>query len=161
MADTDPAQPLADLVDGGTIVMLMTMIGDEHSSRPLTVAAVDGSRLEFLVDATTDWATAVRSGGVAVHASVSDTRANTYLSLQGSASMTLDAADVQRLWSPAASAFFDGPDDPALGVLRFDVDGGEYWDSPGGRIGSAIALLKAKLGDDPGAAGAHGSVTAT
>ena len=158
MAETDPAQPLTDLVDGGTIVMLMTMIGEEHSSRPLTVAAVDGSRLEFLVDATTDWATAIRAGTATVHASISDTRANTYLSLDGTASMTLDADDIDRLWNAAASAYFDGPDDPALGVLRFEVAGGEYWDSPGGRIGTAIALVRAKLSDDPGAAGQHGAV---
>ena len=36
-------------------------------------------------------------------------------------------------------------DDPNVAVLRFDVSDGEYWDGPSGRLGSAVALLRAKL----------------
>jgi len=36
---TDPAKPLTDLFEPGDTVMLMTMIGRTHSSRPMTVAA--------------------------------------------------------------------------------------------------------------------------
>jgi general stress protein 26 len=156
MADASPTKDLSDLVDGGTIAMLMTMIGDEHTSRPLTVAGVDGGRVSFLVDRTTDWATAI-GASTPVHLSVSDVRSNTYLSLQGRAEVTPDASEVERLWNPAAAAFFDGEDDPAVGVLHFDVGGGEYWDSPGGRLGSAIAVVKAAVTGDP--AGEHGDVT--
>ena len=38
MPDNDPAKALDELVADGTVMMLMTMIGTEHSSRPLTVA---------------------------------------------------------------------------------------------------------------------------
>ena len=154
----DAAKPLSDLVDGGTIVMLMTMIGSDHTSRPLSVAEVAGDRLGFLVDATTEWATAIREGTAAVHATVCDVRKNHYLSLDGSASLTLDREEVDRLWNPAAGAYFDGKDDPAVGVLRFEVDGGEYWDAPSGRIGSAFAALKAAVTGDPDAAGDQGPV---
>ena len=158
MTNTDAAKPLSELVEGGTIVMLMTMIGDDHTSRPLSVAEVSGHRLGFLVDATTEWATAISDGSATVHATVCDVRKNHYLSLAGAASITLDHDEVERLWNPAAAAYFDGPDDASVGVLRFEVDGGEYWDAPSGRVGSAFAALKAAVTGDPDAAGEQGQV---
>jgi len=161
MADdttSDPTKDLDDLVEGGTIIMLMTMIGDEHSSRPLTVAGVDGGRIQVLVDRTTDWATAIAAPGTVVHVSVADVRKNVFLSLNGTASITTDRAVIDELWNPGGAAFFDGKDDPILGVLRFDVSDGSYWDSPSGRLGAAIATIKAAVTGDQGAAGDHGPV---
>ena len=157
MTGTDQAKQLEDLVDEGTIAMFMTMIGDEHTSRPLSIAEVRADRLAFLIDATTDWAHAVREGTAVVHVAISDVRKNTYVSLQGAASVALDHEEIDRLWNPGAAAYFDGKDDPGVGVLRFDASSGEYWDAPGGRIGSLIALVKAAVaGDD--AAGEQGQV---
>ncbi len=158
MAETDPTKDLSDLVDGGTILMLMTMIGSEHTSRPLTVAGVQGGRIEVLVDRTVDWAQAIGNPGTVVHVSVADVRKNVYLSLNGTASITTDKAQIDRLWNPGGAAFFDGKDDPVIGVLRFDVTSGEYWDSPSGRLGSAVAFLRAAVSGDE-AAGDHGSVS--
>jgi len=155
MAERAPTKDLADLISGGTVAMLMTMIGDEHTSRPLTVAGVEGGRVSFLVDRTADWAEAL-GATTPVHLSVSDVRENTYLSLQGRATVTPDRATIDRLWNPAAAAFFDGKDDPSVAALHFDVSTGEYWDSPSGRIGSAIAVVKAAVTGD--AAGHHGPV---
>jgi len=159
MTGIDPSKDLDDLIHGGSVVMLMTMIGDEHSSRPMTVAGVDGGRVEMLVDKTVDWVAALDRPGTVVHASVSDERKNVYLSLNGKASVVTDEADIERLWNPGGAAYFDGKDDPTLGVLRFDVSRGDYWDSPSGRIGSAISMLKVKITGDQQAAGEHGSVT--
>lgn len=158
MPNDAPAKTLDDLLDGYTIVMLMTMIGEDHSSRPLTVAEASGDRLSFLIDRTVPWAAAIADGNAVVHATVADGKANTYLSLDGAASVTADRAEVERLWSAAAGAFFDGKDDPSVGVLRFDVTDGEYWDGPSGKLGAAIAVVKAALTDDPDKAGEHGDI---
>ena len=45
---------------------------------------------------------------------------------------------------PCGAAYFD-QDDPNVAVLRFDVSDGEFWDGPSGRLGSVVALLRAKL----------------
>jgi general stress protein 26 len=153
-----PSKTLADLFDGGDTVMLMTMIGQEHTSRPMTIAGVDGSRLAMLVDTTAEWYSAVASGSAVVHVTLSDVRHNEYAALNGTAAVTSDRAEIERYWNPGASAFFDGKDDPNLAVLYFDVDGGEYWTAPSGRIGSLIAMAKAALGGDE-AAGEQGSIT--
>ena len=155
MPDHDTSKALSDLIGGGTIAMFMTMRGSEHTSRPLAVAEVDGGRISFLVDRTVDWAAGL-DAGTPVHVSVSDDRHNTYLSLQGTATITPDRDEIERLWNPGAAAYFDGQDDPAIGVLRFEVAGGEFWDSPSGRIGAAISMLRAAVSGDPG--GESGSV---
>ena len=153
---TDATKHLDELVDGGTVAMLMTMIGSDHSSRPLTVAGVDERRLSFLVDRTVDWAVAIGEPDTVVHLSVSDVRTNVYLSMNGTATVNPDDSEVERLWNPAAAAFFDGKDDPAVAALHFDVTDGEFWDAPSGRIGSAIAVLKAAVTGDP--AGDRGTI---
>ena len=157
MAEPAPAKPLADLLHKGDTVMLMTMIGDEHSSRPMTVADVQGSEFACLADTTADWYDAVATGEAIVHVTLSDVRRNNFAALNGTASTTGDRSEIERLWNPAASAFFDGKDDPKLAVLRFVVSDGQYWDSPSGRLGSMIAIVRAAVGGH-GAAGDHGPV---
>ena len=156
----DAAKPLADLFDGGDTVMLMTMIGEEHSSRPMTVAAVDGDRLSLLVDTTADWYRAVASGTAVVHVTLSDVRHNEFAALNGTALVSTDRHEIDRLWNAAASAFFDGKDDPHLAVLHFDVEDGQYWDAPSGRLGSLVAMARAAIGGNE-AAGDHGSIATT
>jgi general stress protein 26 len=158
MADPAPARPLDDLLDGGDTVMVMTMIGDDHSSRPMTIAGVTADRLDFLADTTTDWTSAIAEGRATVHVTLSDVRANRFVALNGTASMSRDRTEVERLWNPGAAAFFEGKDDPHLAVLHFQVSEGQYWDSANGRIGSLIAMVKAAIGGDE-RAGDHGPVT--
>jgi len=155
MADPAPSRPLDDLVSAGDTVMLMTMIGDEHSSRPLTVAEIEGQRIGILVDTTSEWSRAVDRA--TIHITLSDVRENRFLALNGNARMSSDRAVIDRLWNPFAGAFFDGKDDPNLAVLFFDVTEGQYWDSPSGRIGSLIAMVKAAIGGDD-KAGDHGPI---
>ena len=154
----DAPKPLDELIGGHTVAMLMTMIGGEHTSRPLMCAEVSGDRISFLVDRETDWAAAISAGTATVHLTVSDERRNNYLSLNGTASISQDRAEIERLWNPAAGSYFRGPDDPGLVVLTFDTESGEYWDGPSGRIGAAIALLRTRITGNPADAGDHGDV---
>jgi general stress protein 26 len=155
LAETDAR--LDDLVAPGSVVMVMTMIEGRHSSRPVTVAEVDRTHLRFLVDGSADWMRAISEGRAEVHVSLSDNRKNTYASLNGKVRTTVDRSLIERLWSAPAEAFFDGPTDPNLAVLVLEVEEGSYWDAPSGRLGQAIALLKAALGR-PSDAGDHGAV---
>ncbi len=135
IADADA--PLGDLVERGSVVMVMTMIDGRHTSRPVTVAEVDRTYLRFLVDGSADWMRAITEGRAEVHVTLSDNRKNTYLSLNGKVRTTADHDVIERLWSAPAGAFFDGPTDPNLAVLVLEVEEGSYWDSPSGRLGQA------------------------
>lgn len=149
----DTSKTLDELLDGHTIAMLMTMIGDRHSSRPLTCAGIDGSRTSFLVDASADWAMAVAAGSAVAHLTVADERENVYVALNGAATITADRSEIDRLWDPAPGAFFAGKDDPNLAVLHFDATDGEYWDGPSGMVGSAVSMIKAAVTGSPDAGG--------
>jgi general stress protein 26 len=141
-----------------TIAMVMTMVGRHHSSRPVTCADVQDHRLSFLVSRQADWVEAIAESKALVHVTVSDDTHTTYLSLNGGAMVVTDPAEIVRLWSPAARAWFDGPDDPDLAVVHFDVSDGEYWDGPGGRVGRAVALLRAAFTGNPEAVGTQGQI---
>lgn len=77
--DADAALPLAELIDPGNVVMFMTMVDGGHTSRPLTVAEVDRSRLAFVADRTASWVHAVTDGRATVHATMADVAKNTFL----------------------------------------------------------------------------------
>ncbi|WP_420450532.1 pyridoxamine 5'-phosphate oxidase family protein [Ilumatobacter sp.] len=158
MSDSSP-RPLSDLLEGGTTLMVATREPDGTvGSRPLTVAEVDGDTISMLIDSTADWAMHL-SDGDWVLATLSDTRDNDYATMTGRLTTTSDPATIDRLWSPFAGAYFDeGRESPEILVLRIGVDEGSYWDSPSGRIGSLISLVRAKVGDGEDA-GDHGELS--
>lgn len=80
-----------------------------------------------------------------------------YVSVTGTASVLNDRARIAEFWNPFLKAWYEGPDDPTLRLLRVDVDRAEFWDSPGGKIGSFLSIAKAIVTgkeDD----GGHGEV---
>ena len=55
-------------------------------------------------------------------------------------------AKLEELWNTFAEAWLPGgPEDPNATLIRVDVEGGEYWDTPGGRVASLLSLAKTKL----------------
>lgn len=149
---------LTDLLTADPLIaMVMTMVGRHHSSRPVTCADVQDHRLSLLVSRKAEWVDAIANSQAIVHVTVSDD-SHVYVSLNGGAMVVTDPAEIVRLWTPAAWAWFDGPDDPDLAVLHFDVADGEYWEGPGGRVGRAVALLRAAFSGRPEALGTQGPV---
>ncbi len=155
MATTD-SRPLAELVKPGDVTMLATTTGAGTSSRPLTVASVQTQHLLFLVDREADWLPSLDRTGP-VHATVSASGRNDWLSFNSHASLNEDRALVRELWSAAASAYFDGEDDPRIVVLDLEVIDGEYWSAAGGGpIGRLVSMVSAALGRQ---SGTHGELT--
>ncbi len=156
MDHDDAPRPLHELMKGGTTVMVGTdAAGLEF--RPMTVARIDGDTIDMLLDTNEQWVAALTDGDVA-YVTMSDARENTWASLRGTLALSTDPALIDELWNPAAGAFFDeGRDTPGIAVLRITGDRGRYWASPSGRLGSLVAMVKAKLGD-PEDSGEHGDV---
>ena len=63
------------------------------------------------------------------------------------------------LWTAPARAYFDGPEDPDVVALAFDVTGGRWWDGPDSRIGQSLALARAIVTHDSSKVGDVGPVT--
>jgi general stress protein 26 len=134
---SDDARTLDDLLDGERTAMVVTA---DQRARPMTVIARDEDRLWFLTTRSAEWVGALENGEF-VAIVVVDPSDSLYLSLTGRATLTDDAATLQRLWNPAMEAWFDGADDPDLIALAVDVHEGEYWDGPGTGVGRALRGL--------------------
>jgi len=158
-ATTEPARALDELLDEEwNVAMVMTMVDGRHTSRPVTCVEATSSRVSFLVSHRSPWVQDIATGRAAVHITFSDTKHNTYLSLNGTAFVTADDAERERLWSPAAQVWFDGPKDEELAIVRFEVTDGEYWTGPDGSFRQAIALVRGILTGDESAMGEQGVI---
>lgn len=156
---TDESRSLTELITGSPpVAMVMTMIGGVHTSRPVTVAEIDGNRLSFLVSLHAEWVEAIHQLTASVHVTCSNDTHSTYLSLNGAATVSLDTGERERLWSAPAGVWFSGPDDPTLAVLHFDVLEGRYWDGPDGLLGRGLALVKAMLTGTDREMGTYGHI---
>jgi general stress protein 26 len=140
-----PATKVAELLKGQRFGMLTTTDPDGTLiSRPMAMQEV-----EFDGDL---WFFAARDSrkitqlGAHSQVNVAVGSSDTWISLTGTGVVVTDAAKKRELWNSMVEAWFpDGPDDDGVVLLKVEADSAEYWDSPGGRVATAISFAKAKL----------------
>jgi general stress protein 26 len=70
----------------------------------------------------------------------------TWVALTGRAAVVDDHDKLEELWNTWAEAWLPGgPEDPQATLLRVEVEEGEYWDTPGGRVASLLSFAKTLL----------------
>ena len=123
----EDAAHLYDLLSGFDTAMLVTRSTDGHlHARPMRVA-------ELHADADAYFATSIDSPKVAEIYADADVLltfqgANQYAAVYGRVNVVKDAALIERLWSDSWKAWFPrGKSDPAIALLRFDAERGEFW----------------------------------
>lgn len=93
------------------------------------------------------------AGGLAM-AQFMDKGHDLFACVSGSIVEEKDEALIDRLWSPQASAWFEGGrQDPSLLALRFDLDDIEIWTADLGVVGLLKLMTGSKI--DPHKAGEH------
>lgn len=153
----DNARTLDDALEGLRIAMVATADpSGTWTARPLSLAGQQGSTCRFLVSADAEWVAGLDIESSPTTVTFSDPGKNTYVALQGHARTVDDRRLIGELWNVGAAAYFDGKDDPTIRVLEVTVSYGEYWDGPHGRLGAALQLAKAALGNE--SAGEQGDV---
>ena len=147
-ADADPdeaREKVRELVKDTRIAMLTTVDADGRLvSRPMGVQEVefDGDLWFFADESSAKVDEIVHDAQV----NVSFSSASSWLSVSGRETLVRDRDRINELWNPVAGAWFpEGPDAPNVVLVRVEADSAEYWDSPGGRLATAISLAKAKL----------------
>jgi general stress protein 26 len=84
----------------------------------------------------------------------SDTSANLYVAITGTAQVITDRAKIKELWSEALRGWFpNGSDDKNIALLKVTITKGEFWDSPNSTLLRAYTYVKAVLTgerDQPG-----------
>lgn len=158
MATTTP-EKFTELHGAEAIARFRELVDDIHTvmltsstpsgmldGRPMGVQQLDdtGVLWFFTGDDTAKVEEIQRNPGVAL--SYIDTRKATYVFARGSAVVLKDRAKAQELWSPLAKAWFDGPDDPNLSLLRVQVESAEYWNDPAGGLVSILRVGAKALG---------------
>jgi general stress protein 26 len=80
------------------------------------------------------------------HVGLTFSSRDAWVSLQGTATVVDDRAKLEELWNTFAEAWLPGgPEDDNATLIRFDAEGGEYWDTPGGKIASLLSFAKTRL----------------
>ncbi len=128
--DVDPGERLRALVRKIDTAMLVTYAGSRLRARPMAVQRGDSQDvLYFATDLESAKVTEILVNPRA-HAIFQD--GSRFVFLTGHVNLSKDRALIDRLWAEDWKIWFpEGKDDPALCLLRFDVEEGEYWDEGG------------------------------
>jgi general stress protein 26 len=79
-----------------------------------------------------------------------DPKEKAYLSLTARAEVRIDHAQAAAIWRSTDNAWWNGPDDPHVCVLRVQPLTAELWDGPASAAVAAFELAKARLtGEKP------------
>jgi general stress protein 26 len=154
----EPARRVDEVLDGVRVAMLTTESADGIEARPLTIVAQDTDTLWFLVSRRAHWLNSVILSSQQSLLAFEDARHSSYVCLIGTLRLDDEPDRVRDLWTAPARAYFDGPDDPDVVALAFDVTGGRWWDGPDGRIGQSLALAHAIVTHDSSKVGELGPV---
>jgi general stress protein 26 len=129
----EDGQYLYDLLRGFDTAMLVTRAEDGHlHARPMAVA-------ELHADAGAYFVTSIDSPKVAeIHADadvlLTFQNASQYAAVYGRVNVVRERALIERLWQEPWKVWFPrGKTDPAIALLRFDAEHGEFWNNAGMR----------------------------
>jgi len=151
--DLDRVWTLAEKIG---FCMLSTLSDGEIFSRPMSAHADRGENaFYFLTDADSDKDEEVAENP-AVGLAFADSSGQKYVSIAGRASISDDRAKIRELWSAPMKAWWKGPDDPAIRVLKVVPHTAHYWDSPGTVI-SYVKMIAAGLAGTRPAIGDSGT----
>lgn len=150
MTDAAPdVKHVAELAKDIRIAMLTTVDADgTFVSRPMAQQEVefDGD-LWFFAERDSRKTAHI---GVNSYVNVALSSADTWISISGTAEIVDDHARAEQLWNPWVEAWMpQGPTDDSVVLIKVSAETAEYWDTPGGRIASAISFAKAKATGRP------------
>jgi general stress protein 26 len=139
-----------DIVEKVGVCMMVTRFAGGLRARPLEARPDrDGNTIWFVTDVR-----GAKDDEIAAHDEVClvfiDHKAKAYLSLAGHAAVTRDRARAAAIWKKTDDAWWDGPDDANVRVLRFIPERAELWDGPASAAVAAFEFAKARAtGEKP------------
>ena len=126
------------------ICMFVTWDGERQRVRPLAATVErDEHAIYFLTDVHSHKDEQVEKFPI-VALAFADMPHSKYVSITGKATVSNDRAQIRKLWSPFAQAWWDSAEDPDIRVIKVEPQDAELWDSPG-RIVSTISMLAAAV----------------
>lgn len=149
---------LCQLIKHLQFAMLTTTNDDgQLISRPM-------APLEMSSDGSIWFFTSLKSAKIkqlsALNLAFTDADRGTYVSITGQGELVRDAAQITRLWTPAAKPWFpEGPESPDLCLLKVVPQIAEYWDAPDSKMVRMFAMAASVLAGKPIGMGQHDVLT--
>ena len=112
------------------IAMLTTTAADGSlRSRPMMTSEVEFEGNLWFIARTNSGLADEINRNPRVNVIYANPKGDRYISLTGTGSFVQDGEKLKELWSGKHKAWFpEGKKDPALALLRIEVNGAEYWD---------------------------------
>lgn len=145
MAEALTRADIVEIMRGERFVMMTSVSPDGTlQSYPMTPQEVtEEGVVRFFLGLQGDQAENLRENG---QVNLAFAEAGSWLSVSGTVEFEQDRATIDRLWNDSAKAWFEqGPEDPNLGLLRFEGQSAQFWGQPGGRTKALGAILKTKI----------------
>jgi len=144
-----------------SVMMVTTNLNGDLHSRPMGIqgeASEFHGTLWFFTDRHCRKVEEIQANGAISLIFQSDAD-SVYLHLYGNAAMDDDRARMKLLYTPILRTWFPGgEDDPNMTLIRFDLERGNFWDSPGGMLQVLAAFTKAVVTGERGQGGEMGEV---
>lgn len=148
------------LVNDVRFAMLITKaVNAKPKARPMATADVDDDGcIWFFTNEYSGKVDEIAENNE-VYLSYASPSHNCYLFISGKAELNDDRNKMKELWKPAYKAWFsEGLDDPKLFLLKVYPEAAEYWDSPSGKLVTAIGFIKAVITGKEYKGGGHGKL---
>ena len=135
-----------DLVEKIGFCMLSTRDGEDIRARPMAAYVErEENRIYFLTDKDSYKEEEIEADPN-VGLAFADAGKQTYVALTARAALSNDREKIREIWSPAAKAWWDSPEDPSIRLLSVTPKDAQYWDNPG-TVRSYIKMAAAALTD--------------
>lgn len=147
MTDSHEAK-FTELLKDSPIAMFTTIdAAGEPRSVPMARQQVDATTdMWFITARDTRHVDAIRANP---RVGLTFSSRDSWVAATGTAEIVDDLGKLRELWNTFAEAWLPGgPEDPNATLVRVDIDGGEYWDTPGGRVASLLSFVKTKVTGD-------------
>ena len=154
MDDTDATDKLWKMIDEIGVAMLTTEGPGGLESRPMSAYVDRDARAIWFLTKIDTAKTHEIADDAHVNLAFADTKANSFVSVTGTARVVRDVAKQKELWGPFAEAWMpEGPEAPTTAVIRVEPQHGTLWDSPGKlatlfRVGVANVTQTPPPGDE-------------
>lgn len=156
MAEDNNPERVWDLVEKIEFCMLATSDGKDIQSRPMTAHAERGENaIYFLLDRKDHANLDIFANCCLAFADTGDMN---YVSVTGHGSVSDDRARIAELWSTPYKAFWEGPEDPDIRVLKVTPQEAQYWKNGAGKLVNYAKMLTAAVTDSRPDLGEHGKV---
>lgn len=146
MTTSPEAHKIWDMLGDHAVCMLVTKTGDTMRARPMVALPREDEGLLWFITGKAGHKDDEVLKDAHVCVTYSRPSKNDYLSISGSASIVEDPDKVKALWNEGAKSYFpEGPDSPAVELIRVRPDHGEYWDATGNSALVALKMIEARF----------------